>query len=159
MTKHKTLMVDFEECDSIVLIAIHCDLEDYRLVYLLNQKLNLKLKRKKEDLDYSDANYSIFEWEDSKELITWNVVSNYCRVEKGMENFESSLFNNQGSIIKTFHLVPEYKTANYLLKVMNQTVFFNEQEIIDELLSIPQIVLAYEIETESLKSKTNLIFN
>jgi hypothetical protein len=126
---------------------------------LLNKKLNLKLRRKEKDLDYSEAKYSIFEWEDSKELITWNVVSNYCRVEKGFENYESSLFSNQSSITKTVHLVPEYKTANYLLKVMNQTVFFNEQEIIDDLLSIPQIVLAYEIETESLKSKTNLIFN
>ncbi len=159
MTKHKFLIDDFEECDSFVLIAIHCNLEDYRLVYLLNKKLNLKLRRKEKDLDYSEAKYSIFEWEDSKELITWNVVSNYCRVEKGFENYESSLFSNQSSITKTVHLVPEYKTANYLLKVMNQTVFFNEQEIIDDLLSIPQIVLAYEIETESLKSKTNLIFN
>ncbi len=159
MTKHKFLIDDFEEFDSFVLIAIHCNLEDYRLVYLLNKKLNLKLRRKEKDLDYSEAKYSIFEWEDSKELITWNVVSNYCRVEKGFENYESSLFSNQSSITKTVHLVPEYKTANYLLKVMNQTVFFNEQEIIDDLLSIPQIVLAYEIETESLKSKTNLIFN
>ncbi len=42
---------------------------------------------------------------------------------------------------------------------MHQTDFFREQEIIDKLLSIPQIVTAYAVETETLKSKTNLIFN
>ena len=157
--KQKILMDDFGECDPFILIAIHCALEDYRLVYMLNRKLNLKLKRKKEDLDYSEAKYSIFEWEDPNELITWSVVSNYCRVEQGIENNKSSLFGNQVNIPKTYHLVSEYRSADYLLKIMNQTLFFNEQEIIDELLSIPQIVLAYGIETENLKSKTNLIFN
>ena len=42
---------------------------------------------------------------------------------------------------------------------MHQTDFYKEQEIIDKLLSIQQIVTAYTVETESLKSKTNLIFN
>jgi hypothetical protein len=158
MTKHKLLFDDFGDCDSFVLIAIHCALEDYRLVYLLNQKLSLKLKRRENDLDYSEAKYSIFEWEDPKNLITWNVVSNYCNVQQGIEYNESSLFNEQANIIKTFHLVPEYKNANYLLKITNETVFFNVQEVIDVLLDIPQIILAYDIETERLKSKTNLIF-
>ncbi len=159
MTKHKFLLDEFGGCDSFVLIAIHSILEDYRLVYLLNQKLNLKLRRKEKDLDYSEAKYSIFEWNDPKELITWNIISNYYSMEQGIENNEGSLFSDQANIVKTFHLIPEHKTANYLLKITNQTVFFKKNEIIDELLDIPQIVLAYEIETERLNSKTNLIFN
>ena len=159
MTKQKFLLDDFGECDSFVLIAIHCTLEDYRLVYLINQKLSLKLRRKEKDLDSSEARYSIFEWNDPKNLSTWNIISNYYRTEQGIEINEGTLFSDQANIVKTFHLVPEYNTANYLLKTTNQTLFFEKNEIIDELLEIPQVVLAYEIKTERLKSKTNLIFN
>jgi len=159
MIKHKFLLDDFGEFDSFTLIAIHCTLEDYRLVYMLNQKLNLKLRRKKKDLNYSEAKYSIFEWEDSKRGITWDLVSNFCRVEQQINKNESLLFGNQTNITQTVHLVPEFSSANYLLKIMNQTILYEPKEIIDLLVSIPQIVLAYEVDTEKLKSKTNLIFN
>ncbi len=159
MNRHKILIDDFDECDPFVLIAIHSALEDYRLAFMLNYNLNLKLKRNKEDLDYGKAKYSMFEWEDTSQLITWTLVSNICKIEEGIENYTSSLFSNEGSILKTYNLIPEYKSSNYILKIMHQTDFFREQEIIDKLLSIQQIVTAYSVQTESLKSKTNLIFN
>ena len=159
MSKQKFLLDEFGECDSFVLIAIHCTLEDYRLVYLMNQKLNLRLRRLEKDIDYSEANYSIFEWKDPKELINWNVVSNFCSIETESENNNSTLFKNQARIRKSYYLIPEYETANYLLKITNHPESFNQKSIIEKLLEIPQIVLAYEIETEILKSKTNLIFN
>jgi hypothetical protein len=159
MTKHKLLIDDFEECDSFVLIAIHSALEDYRIAFLLNQNLNLKLKRSKEDLDLGKAKYSMFEWEDTSQLITWTLVSNICKIEEGIENNPSSLFSNEESMIKKYNLIPEHNSTNYILKIMHQTDFFREQEIIDKLLSIQQIVTAYAVETETLKSKTNLIFN
>lgn len=159
MTKHKILIGDFEDCDSFKLIAIHSALEDYRIAFLLNQTLNLKLNRTKEDLDLGKAKYSMFEWEDNNQLITWTLVSNICKIQEGIEDNTKTLFSNEGSIIKTYNLIPEHKSSNYLLKIMHQTDFYKEQEIIDKLLSIQQIVTAYTVETESLKSKTNLIFN
>lgn len=159
MTRHKILIDDFDECDPFVLIAIHSALEDYRLAFMLNYNLNLKLKRNKEDLDYGKAKYSMFEWEDTSQLITWTLLSNICKIEEGIENNTSSLFSNEGSILKTYNLIPEHKSSNYILKIMHQTDFLREKEIIDKLLSIQQIVTAYSVHTESLKSKTNLIFN
>ena len=159
MAIHKLVIDDFEEDDSFVLIAIHCSIEDYRLAYILNENLNLKLQRKSKDLDVSKASYSIFEWEDVNQLITWNLVSNSCKVEEEISYNSSSLFKNQNQVITTYNLVPEYKGANFFLKINYQTSFLKEKAIVNTVLSIPQIVTAYNIEPENLKTKNNLIFN
>jgi hypothetical protein len=159
MTNLKMVMEDFVECDSFILIAIHCTIEDYRLAYILNNLLNIKLKRTDNDLDVVEAKYSFFEWEDPNQHITWALLSNICRIEQRISENKDSLFTNRENIVRTYNLVPEHRTSNYFLKISQQTVFFNEQEVIDKLLSTPQIVLAYEVETENLKSKTNLIIN
>ena len=52
MALHKLLVDDFYDA-TYKLIAIHCRLEDYRLAYLLNQSLNLKLERNPNDLDFN----------------------------------------------------------------------------------------------------------
>ena len=159
MAIHKLVIDDFEEDDSFVLIAIHCSIEDYRLAYILNENLNLKLQRKTSDLDFATASYSIYEWKDINELVTWNLVSNSCKVEEVLSGNSTSLFNNQNQVITTYNLVPEYKAANYFLKISYETDFLTEKEIVNTILSIPQIVTAYTIQLEKLKSKTNLIFN
>lgn len=159
MAIHKLVKEDWEVDDFYSLIAIHCSLEDYRLAYLLNTVLNLKLKRKNKDLDFSEANYSIYEWEDKNQLITWNLVSNICKVEKNNKSDSDSLFNNQSVIVTTYNLIPESKRVNYFLKIDHQSEFYNEKKIVSTLLNVPQIVTAYKLETDHLKSKTNLIFN
>ena len=156
MAIHK-LVFDDLECDSYQLIAIHCSLEDFRLAYLLNSHLNLRLKRKQNDLDFSVATYSIFEWEDQNQMLKWNLVSNVCKVEKVHKLNSTLLFENQSSV-STHYLIPEYKSANYLLKVDHESGFYGEKRVIGTILSIPQVVTAYSIDIENLKSKTNLIF-
>lgn len=158
MAIHKLVIEDFEECNSFALIAIHCSLQDYRLAFVLNSELDLELTRKENDLDFSSAQYSIYEWEDNNELITWNLVSNICKIEKNQQIDSSILFKSQNNITATYNLIPEYKSVNYLLKINYQTNFFKEKAIINTLLSIPQIVTAYSIDVENLKTKTNLIF-
>lgn len=159
MAIHKLVIDDFEEDNSFVLIAIHCSIEDYRLAYILNENLNLKLQRKSNDLDFSTASYSIFEWEDVNQLITWNLVSNICKVEEELDSNSSSLFNNQNQVLTTYNLVSEYKAANYFLKINYEANFLKEKAIVNSILSIPQIVTAYSVQPENLKTTTNLIFN
>ncbi|WP_194766240.1 IPExxxVDY family protein [Tamlana sp. I1] len=143
------------------LIGIHCRLEDYRLAYLLNQGLGITLKRRKTDLDYNKGRvtYSIFEWEDEKQLITWSLVSNICKTEEFQNRNFESLFDTQEKIIKTFHLLPEHKTVNYFLKIDSTFSLRKEKYILDNILKIPQIATAYSIDSSTLKSKDNLIFN
>jgi len=115
MTVHKLILDDAFEEALYTLIAIHCNLEDYRLAYLLNKHLGITLSRKASDIDYNNGqvSYSIFEWEDHKQLVTWSLVSNICKTEELRETDYKSLFDNQEKITKIFQLLPEHKTVNY----------------------------------------------
>lgn len=161
MAIHKFILDDsFDEAE-YTLVAIHCRLEDYRLAYLLNKYLGVSLTRKPSDLDFKNGqvSYSIYEWEDDKQLITWSLVSNICKTEELQQRDYKSLFDTQEKIIKTFHLLPEHKTVNFFLKIESEFSFSKEKYILDSILGIPQIATAYSIDSSQLKSKDNLIFN
>ena len=159
MALHKLLVDDFYDA-SFSLLAIHCGLEDYRLVYLLNMYLELKLERKTQDLDYKyfASSYSIYEWENMEQDTVWNLVSNVCRKEEDSLQSTGSLFTTQSKILKTYNLMPELKNVDYLIKITNETLCFNEKIILDKIQSIPQVITAYSVDTDQLKAKDNLIF-
>ena len=160
MAVHKLILDDVFEEALYTLIAIHCTIEDYRLVYLLNNNLNIHLTRKRSDLDYNNGNstFSIFGWEDPKYLTTWSLVHNGCKKELFQQTSYQSLFDSQEKITKTFYLIPEYKQVNYFLKIDNQFNTKKEKIIINNILRIPQVSTAYSIDADQLKSKDNLIF-
>jgi len=159
MALHKLFVDDFYDA-SFSLIAIHCRLEDYRLAYLLNKHLNLNLKRKENDLDYKyfAASYSIYEWENVNEYITWNLVSNVCKKEEDSLQSSGSLFEQYNKVLKTYNLISELKDVDYLLKISNETQLFNEKVVIRKLQSISQIITTYSVNAIALKSKEYLIF-
>jgi hypothetical protein len=160
MALHKLIVDDFSD-DTYSLMAIHCTLEDYRVAFLLNQHLNINLRRKPKDLDfkYIASSYSIYEWEDINQLITWNLVSNVCKKEEDSLVSTGSLFKSQSKIIKSHNLIPEYKKVNYLLKIDNDDNVINEKTLIHKIQEIPQIAAIYSIDVKLLKSKNNLIFD
>jgi len=158
----KLVLDDFFEEESFSLIGIHCTIEDYRLAFLLNKTLTLKLRRQEKDIDNNnqETTFSIFEWEDNAQFKTWNLVSNVCKVVSNQLNDRlDSLFSANQKITKTHHLVPEFSKANYLLKINNEFNFNKEKLILDKILKIDQIITAYSISPKSLKSKDQLIFN
>lgn len=158
MALHKLLVDDFYD-DTYKLIAIHCGLEDYRLAYLLNQSLGLRLQRKTEDLDmqYLKASYSIFEWNNVSQYVTWNLVSNVCKKEED-SLYSTGLFQTNEKVIKTFNLVPEYKKVDYFIKISDEIQNVNEKLILNKLQNIPQIITSYTVNPTKLKSKDHLIF-
>ncbi|MBO6879403.1 MULTISPECIES: IPExxxVDY family protein [Winogradskyella] len=158
MALHKLLVDDFYD-DTYKLIAIHCGLEDYRLAYLLNQSLELNLKRKSKDLDfeYLKSSYSIFEWNNVSQFVTWNLVSNVCKKEEE-SLYSTGLFQTNEKVLKTFNLVPEYKRVDYFIKISDEIQNVNEKLILDKLQNIPQIVTSYSVNPIQLKSKDHLIF-
>jgi len=161
MAVHKLILDDVFDESVFTLIAIHCTIEDYRLAYLLNKFLGINLVRKNLDLDFNQGKtgYSIYKWEDKKQLLTWNLVSNICKTNDYKQTNSGSLFETTQSITKTFNLLPELKNVNYLLKIDDEFNTPKEKYIINTILSIPQIATAYTIDTSQLKSKDNLIFN
>jgi hypothetical protein len=156
----KLILDDIIEEIDYALIGIHCSIEDYRLAYLLNQFLNLKLKRKASDIEYDDnSSYSIFEWQDEKQLTIWNLVSNTSKIEVKNVIDANSLFSNHETFTKTQHLIPEYKKVNFILKISDNPNASIEKSILNKILSIPQVITAYTIDANQLKITDQLIFN
>jgi hypothetical protein len=160
MALHKLLVDDFD-VETYSLLAIHCTIEDYRVAYLLNKKLQISLQRKPQDLDfkYTASSFSIYEWEDKNQRMIWNLVSNVCKKEEEIITSSGSLFETQSNILRTHNLIPEYKKVNYLLKIDNDGNYIEEKTIIHKIQEISQIAAVYSIDVSQLKSKDNLIFN
>ncbi len=161
MAVHKLMLDEVFDETQYSLIAIHCNEEDYRLAYLLNKKLGIKLKRKFLDVAFSTdkSTYAIFDWEDNKALTSWTMVSNTCKTEYYQEPTFNTLFASDNKITKTTYLIPEYKKVNYFLKIEGGINFSEEQYILNKILRTPRVVTAFPIAVATLKSKDNLIFN
>lgn len=161
MAVHKLILDDVFEDADCTLIAIHGIIEDYRLAYLLNKQLGVNLSRKSADLDFNEGKcaFSIFDWEDTKQLITWTLVSNVYKTEVDYSGNNKSLFDTQQKITKTTYLIPEYKAVNYFLKIDNEFNLSKEKCILNNIKEIPQIATAFSIDIDQLKSKDNLIFS
>ena len=159
MALHKLQVDDFYD-DSYKLIAIHCRVEDYRLAYLLNKHLELKLERKDADIDfkYLESSYSIFEWDNETEYVMWNLISNVCKKEEDSLHSSGTLFNETEKVLKTFHLIPEYKKVDYFIKISDEIQNVDEYLILNKLKAIPQIITSYTVDPLQIRSKDHLIF-
>ena len=152
ITMHK-FSDDFCE-ENYVLIALHSDLEDYALAYTLNRALKISLIRSKTDLDISnETSFPIYEWKDKLNERNWTLIVNTSVKEEYLEVHD--LFSDETSST-VYHVLPEYKDVDYLLKIEQE-----EDEVdsgmLDSILEISKIITAYQIETDKLKSKQNLI--
>lgn len=149
---HK-ILTDFYE-DSFTLLALHSSLEDYAIVYALNLCLKSNFRRSSSDLElFEQVTFPIFEWKDTKNDRFLTLITNKGTKEE--TNLEGDLFKNEPSFAR-FQVVPEYKDADYLLKIEHDD--YLEEEFLKSLMGIPKVVTVYGIETENLKSRTNLIF-
>jgi len=159
MALHKLQVNDFYD-DAYKLIAIHCRLEDYRLAYLLNKYLGLKLERKDKDIDfkYLESSYSIFEWDNETEYVLWNLISNVCKKEEDSLSSTGTLFSHTEKVLKTFHLISEYKKVDYFIKISDEIQNVDEKFILNKLQAIPQIITSYTVDPLKIKSKDHLIF-
>jgi len=157
MAIHKIQISDFI-LDDYELIAIHSTLEDYKLAFLLNSVLDIRLQKNNSNIEIAiqegKSSFSNFLYNDKKNDVVWNLIVNKTTILSSKSK-ASELFDNVE--IKVF-LLPEYKKADYLLKIENIDHDFDEDEMIEKMLSIKNITTVYTIDTNNLKSKNNLIF-
>lgn len=161
MAIHKLILDDdFAEAE-YTLIAIHCNIEDYRLAYLLNKNLGLSLTRKKSDLKFNKGTitYPIYNWDDEKQQVSWHLVSNICKTETVRDADVNSLFHNQQKVIKTTFLLPEHKSVNYFLKIDFEFSNNKQKILLNNILNISQIATAYSVSANQIKTKEHLIFS
>ena len=159
MAIHKLVVDDFEDLN-YSLLAVHCEMDDYRLAYFLNQSLETRLARTREDLDFvtSLASFSVFEWINPQLQTNWHLIKNSCLVEEVA--ISQGLFSetNQKSWV-SHSLLPEYQSVDYLLKINNGGGFINEKQILNKIQKITNVSTAYSLDISQLKSKEHLIFN
>lgn len=141
--------------ESFILIALHTTLNDYALVYELNQSLKSRFKRAKKNFDLAEnKSFPIFEWDDEFNDMYWVLVANQSSEQELIAN--NDLFQNESTYTKP-RLIPEYKDVDYLLKIETEKDI-EINSLIKNILMLPRVMAAYEINTEKLKSKNNLIF-
>ena len=159
----KLTLDDFFEDEQFTVIAIHCVIEQYRLAYLINKHLNISLKRTNKDVVQEELNtcYDLFEFSDSAKDVTFNLVGNSCKVKiEKATNAISNLFSQETNTNEVFsYLIPELKKVAYFLKIDTEFGSAKKQLTINKILEIPQVITAYNVDSTTLKSKNNLIFN
>ena len=162
MTVHKLDLGEFDEID-YNLIAIHTALEDYRLAYFINQKLPIILGKSNDEVQINikegETKFSRFYYYDSENEISWNLVQNKNEVFQDKKDSTVNLFSTISMEISTkVYLLPEFKKADYFLKIENTQDCMNMQEIRTILNSIDSVSTVYSVDTNQIKSKNNLIF-
>ena len=143
------------------LVAINSSLADYKIAFLLNKYLGLRLKRNPKDIDFTtdgyDALFPLFNFDDFKNDRKFYLVGNSCRSNIHGATSTVGLFAGQEEEkIKILNLLPELKKADYLLKLDADLPM--SDAVISQINAIPQIAMAYNVDTSQLKSKKNLIF-
>jgi hypothetical protein len=145
-----------------LLIAIHSNVEDFKLVFLINKHLNLNLKRKATDLDLykkeGHISFSVFEYYDTEREDIIYLINNSVKTVTEKTTSAGSLFDSS-SEEKTHYLIPEYKQTEYFLKIVTDYPKFYERKLLSQLNSIQFLNTAYIVDQSKLKSKNNLNFD
>jgi hypothetical protein len=162
MAIHKLNLGDFDEID-YNLIAIHTSLEDFRLAYFINQKLPINLSKSKDEVQINikqgETNFSRFHYYDLEKTISWNLIQNKNEVYQQEKETLQNLFSNitMETATKVF-LLPEFKKADFFLKIDNTEDTMDVSKIKIILNTIDHISAVYKVDTNQIKSKNNLIF-
>ena len=156
MANLKLTLDDFESND-FELLAIHTNLKDFKLSFLINLKLNVLLAKNDNEITIKSndgtGKFSRFSFDDLKQDITWELIKNQTHFNSNKQNVG---FFEEDNI--TMNLIPELKTADYLLKIDNVEPNFKSEEIIQNISTIPNVSTVYKVDTDNLKSINNLIF-
>ncbi|MDC1162507.1 IPExxxVDY family protein [Tenacibaculum sp.] len=152
-----SLEIDDFSCDDYSLIGIHTTLEDYKLAYLLNDKLDIQFSRAHYDLDFhnkkNEAVFPIYQYINKRLDHEWFLISNIYKERS--QPIEEGLFRESDTIT---YLISEKKRVDFFLKMEGN---FDPEFILkslDKINQIKQVITSYTIETDSLKSKEFLIF-
>lgn len=163
MANHK-LVFDEEFEEPFTLIAIHCSEEEYKVAYLMNKFLNTRFARRKIDIDFTFegliTTFPIFDFTDEVNYNQYYLVSNKCRtIEASLQSSGGLFAEIDSEKAKDHFLLPEFKKVDYFLKIYSDFEDAAISNFISEVNKIKQIISAYIVETDNIKSKNNLIFD
>ena len=142
--------------DDTAVFAIHSEWPDYQLLFFLNRELKLQLKRQKDDLEFGQGYFfPWFAFDHQKHFSRYTLIQNKLKTGVNIQA-ELNLFADN-RFEEIYHVLPEYKRIDYLLKVEGES----EEQLtllLEILKQLDQIVMAYALNSQLIKSKTNLIY-
>jgi len=162
MAHHKLLLDDeFEELYS--LIAIHCSEEAYKMAFLLNKFGQLLLKRRATDLEFQDngleVTFPLFEFENEFAYTNYFMVANKCKSVVAQQMSTGGLFEKEvAEKVMTTYLIPELKNVDFFLKIESDSEKVPTRKMIASINEIKEVISAYEVDLDTIKTKNNLIF-
>ena len=160
MAVNKLMLDGFAE-DDYKLIAIHSSIEAYKLAFFLNKVLSIKLEREIYDVDFSHkegiAYYQLFSYLNEHLCCNYYLVSNKHKLNPEEVTINNGLFPEDGKV--NTNLIQEYKSVDFFLKIEDDTESVSLKKLLININKIHQVVTAYSIDVNTLKSNKNLIFN
>ena len=123
----KILLESRAEPSWFTLAGISCHLKDYRLSFLLNQKLPASFRK----MDDFPGNYGLYYYADEESRNSYYLISN--------RNEEKVLFQ-------------ELKQTDFVLLVEGPFKKIQLNRLVSSIKAIPNVLTAFEIKTESLKN-------
>ncbi len=154
------LVLDCFEVDNFSLVGINSSLQIYRLIYLINKKLEISFERLDVDLDFKFnaglANFPIYLYfsEDYKAKVYF--IANKSKLQLFHKLSTGTLFEDTPQHTLKY-LMPELKEIDFLLKIEEENEVINLKTILYDLNSIQQIEAAFEIGQDRIKHPQNLI--
>ena len=159
LNNHKLNLNQFSE--NYYLIAIHSDLDEFRLAFFLNDKLSIGLIRKNNDiiLHENKSNYSIYEYLDEAMFLKWIFFSNKSLVaEKTSNNELLNLFSQENIVQNEISLINQPKGVDFFLVIENVKNKIYVEKVLKKISEIRGVITAF-ISDKKLENKENLILS
>jgi hypothetical protein len=161
---HYKLHLEDDGEEDFILIAIHCSEEAYKMAFMMNKHLSMQLQRKRKDLklinDDVISSFSLYEYENEQQYTQFYLVENKCKLTFEKFHAVGSLFEDGNSEKMTVtHFLPEFKKVDYFLKIESDFEKFPLRKTLAQINEIKEVISAYVIENQNIKSQNNLIFN
>lgn len=155
MGVYKLQLEDFSTTE-YELIAIHTSIEVSKLAFLLNKNLNTRF-RFFDSIDKTEkrekCSFERYFFDDEENDVLWNLLENKTIIKGG--NDTTTLFDQ---FEQTMSLIPEFKKADYILKIETEETLLNLNQIISVISKIKTISMSYLMDKNKIKTKSNLIF-
>ena len=157
LNNHKLNLNQFPQ--NFHLIAIHSDLNEFRLAYFLNEKLNISLIRRNNDIHLAENNayYPSYEFLDETKYLKWIFFSNKSLISEKTNDDYSDLFSQQ-DVVKSLSFIDQPKGVDYFLIIENVKNKGFVQKVLRKISEIRGVITSY-LSEKKLENKENLIFS
>ena len=159
----KYLLNTNEEELIFTLIGITCSEDQYRLISLINDQLNINLVLSdylplitKDDRVFK---FSLFKFIDEDLRLEYNLIPNTSNFEEPkLSNSQMTDLFSGFNLEESSKLIKELPKTDYFLILKGDETHLFQFKIIEKLKNINEIIQIQTIEQHDLSSKKNLIF-